>query len=78
MSGIILILVLSSAALHPLREFFIKGDATPEGVTLAVNIWFFILAGAQVFATGQDPWVDRKSTRLNSSHPSRARMPSSA
>jgi len=56
-SGIILVLVLTSAALHPLREFFIKGDATPEGVTLAVNIWFFILAGGQVFATGQDPWA---------------------
>ena len=26
----------------------------------------------------KDSWVDRKSTRLNSSHPSSSRMPSSA
>ena len=40
MSGLVLVLVLASAALHPLREFYIKGDSTPEGVSLAVNIWF--------------------------------------
>ena len=57
MSGLILFLVLGSAALHPLREFYIKGDATPEGVTLAVNIWFWVLAGAHVFIADMDPWT---------------------
>ena len=57
MSGLILVLVLFSAALHPLREFFIKGDSTPEGVTVAVNIWFGILAGLHVFIGGMDPWT---------------------
>ena len=31
-----------------------------------------------IFKIGYDSWRDRKSTRLNSSHPSRSRMPSSA
>ena len=57
MSGLILILVLVSAALHPLREFYIKGDSTPEGVTLAVNIYFGLLAGIHVFIEGMDPWT---------------------
>ena len=57
MSGLILFLVVASAALHPLREFYIKGDATPEGLTLAVNIWFWILAAVHVFAVGMDPWA---------------------
>ena len=57
MSGLILVLVLASAALHPIREFLIKGDSTPEGVTLAVNIWFGILAGTHVFIAGLDPWT---------------------
>ena len=56
MSGFILLLVLVSAALHPVREFYIKGDPTPEGVTLAVNIWFGVLAGTHVFVAGIDPW----------------------
>ena len=53
----IIILVLASAFLHPLREFFIKGDATPSGVTLAVVIQFCILAGLQVWIEGADPWA---------------------
>ena len=57
MSGLVLVLVLASAALHPLREFYIKGDSTPEGVSLAVNIWFGVLAGAHVFVAGLDPWM---------------------
>jgi len=55
MTPFLLMLVVSSAAMHPLREFFIKGDASPEGVTLAVNIWFWILAAAHVLATGMNP-----------------------
>ena len=57
MSGLVLLLILVSAALHPLREFYIKGDATPEGVTLAVNICFGVLAGIHVFVEGMDPWT---------------------
>ena len=57
MSGLILFLVLVSATLHPLREFFIKGDSSPEGVTIAVNIWFWVLAGAHVFIADMDPWT---------------------
>ena len=57
MSGLVLFLILMSAALHPLREFFIKGDSSPEGVTLAVNIWFWVLAGAHVFIADMDPWT---------------------
>jgi len=59
-TGLILVMVLSSAALHPLREFYIKGDATPEGVTLAVNIWFLLLAGLHVLVTDMDPWAALK------------------
>ena len=57
MTSTILILVLASAALHPLREAFIKGDATPSGVTLAVVIHFCLLAGLQTWVEGSDPWV---------------------
>jgi len=31
-----------------------------------------------LYRDGKLTWIDRKSTRLNSSHPSRSRMPSSA
>ena len=55
MSGLVLVLVLASAALHPFREFYIKGNSTPEGVTLAVNICFGLLAGIHVFIEGMDP-----------------------
>ena len=57
MSGLVLFLILMSAALHPLREFFIKGDPSPEGVTVAVIIWFWVLAGIQVFTAAMDPWT---------------------
>ncbi len=57
MTATILALVLASAALHPLREFFIKGDATPSGVTLAVVFQFCILAGLQTWIEGTDPWT---------------------
>ena len=57
MTATILILVLASAVLHPLREFIIKGDATPSGVTLAVVIHFCFLAGIQTWFEGTDPWL---------------------
>ena len=44
-------------------------------VNIFVNMIVGALAGA---AVGYFLKVDRKSTRLNSSHPSRTRMPSSA
>ena len=54
MTATILALVLASSALHPLREFFIKGDATPSGVTLAVVFQFCILAGLQTWIEDAD------------------------
>ena len=57
MTATILTLVLASATLHPLREFFIKGDATPSGVTLAVVFQFCVLAGIHTWAEGTDPWT---------------------
>jgi len=57
MTSAILILVLASAALHPLREFLIKGDATPSGVTLAVVVQFCLLAGFQTWFEGANPWL---------------------
>jgi drug/metabolite transporter (DMT)-like permease len=57
MTTTIVALVLLSAAIHPLREFFIKGDATPEGVTLAVVILFGVLAGLHGWFAGVDPWT---------------------
>ena len=56
MTPTIVALVLVSAALHPLREFCIKGNATPEGVALAVFIQFFVLAGLHTWIQGYDPW----------------------
>jgi uncharacterized membrane protein len=42
--------------LHPLREFCIKGTTTPEGITLAVVIQFWVLAGLHTWFEGHDPW----------------------
>ena len=60
MTTTIVALVLISAAFHPLREYFIKGDATPEGVTLAVVIQFWALAGLHGLFVGDGPWVALK------------------
>ena len=45
-----------------------------------VSVLLVLLTGADVVKTlsERDQERDRKSTRLNSSHPSRSRMPSSA
>ena len=56
MTPTIVALVLVSAVLHPLREFFIKGNTTPEGVILAVIIQTCVLAGLHAWFEGQDPW----------------------
>ena len=55
MSLTILMLVLVSAGLHPLREFFIKGSSTPEGIVFAVIISFGILSAAHLAVFGIDP-----------------------
>ena len=54
MTATIIILVLASATLHPLREFVIKGDATPSGVSLAVVVHWCLLAGIQTWFEGAD------------------------
>ncbi|MEM7223605.1 MAG: EamA family transporter [Pseudomonadota bacterium] len=56
MSASIIALVLLSAALHPLREFFIKGDQSPEAVTFAVILVFGLLSSIHVLVSGVDPW----------------------
>ena len=57
----------------------------PLGALAGIILGSFFEEGANM--TGQsfgggtnydDEYIDRKSTRLNSSHPSRSRMPSSA
>ena len=57
MTATILALVLISAFIHPLREFFIKADATPEGVTLAVVFQFGVISGIHAWILGVDPWA---------------------
>jgi len=57
MTATILVLILASAVMHPIREFIVKGDQTPSGVMLAVVIQFFLLAGAQTWFKGDDPWI---------------------
>lgn len=56
MTPTIIALVFVSAALHPIREFFIKGNTTPVGVILAVAIQTCVLAGLHAWFEGQDPW----------------------
>ena len=51
----ILVLVLVSAGLHPLREFIIKGSPTPEGVTLSATINYGVLSAAHLAVSGVDP-----------------------
>ncbi|MDH3581680.1 MAG: DMT family transporter [Hyphomicrobiales bacterium] len=60
MTTTIVALVLISAAMHPLREYFIKSDATPEGVTLAVVFQFGVFAGIHAWVLGVDPWISFK------------------
>jgi len=51
-------------------------DATLGGGGYTLALLERVRPGGSVLALDRDP--DRKSTRLNSSHPSRSRMPSSA
>ena len=56
MSISVVILVVISALLHPLRLFLIKGDSTPEGLTLSVVIIFGIMSFFQIIVMGINPW----------------------
>ena len=57
MEPVIAILVILSAVIHPLRDFFIKDNRYPEGLTFSVIAMFGILSGVQVFLTGANPWA---------------------
>ena len=52
----ILALVLVSALLHPFREFWLKGNSSPESLALAVIVVFTVLAGVHGVAAGVDFW----------------------
>jgi len=52
----ILFLVIFSALLHPVRVFLIKGDNTPEGLTLSVVIIFGFMSFFQIILMGINPW----------------------
>jgi len=71
---------LKGKAPIPFQEYFVKGHA--RGVVEAVELRGIEKArpapGVLSAITGAAAVIDRKSTRLNSSHPSRSRMPSSA
>ena len=56
MSLTILMLVLVSAGLHPLREFFIKGSSTPEGIVFSVIISNGILSATHLAVFGGNPF----------------------
>ena len=45
-----------SSLLHPLRIFLIKGDSTPEGLTLSVVIIFGFMSFFQIILMGINPW----------------------
>ncbi len=50
----IIAVILLSAALHPFREFWIKGNSGPESLTLAVVSVFTVLAAGHTAALGLD------------------------
>ena len=50
------LLVVISALLHPLRVFLIKGDSTPEGLTLSVVIIFGIMSLFQIIVMDINPF----------------------
>ena len=51
------LVVVTSALIHPLREFFIKDNRYPEGLTFSVVAMFGLISGIQVLITGADPWA---------------------
>ena len=57
MDPVVVMLVIGSAVLHPVREVYIKDNAYPEGLAYAVMAMFAVLAGIHVAAAGSDPWA---------------------
>lgn len=51
------LVVITSALIHPLREFFIKDNRYPEGLTFSVIAMFGLISGIQVLVTGANPWA---------------------
>ena len=49
-----ILFILISAAVHPLREFWLKGNSDPESMALAVVSVFTLLAGIHATAMGLD------------------------
>ena len=54
METTVVLLVLISAVLHPLREFWIKGNSRPEGLTLGVTFMFAAMPLSYALAMGID------------------------
>ncbi len=54
MDLVVTALVLTSAAIHPLREFWIKDDIYPEGLTFAVILQFGLFSALHTVALGVD------------------------
>lgn len=54
MDPLIALMVLASAALHPLWNALIKNDGSPEGGFLALACTLFLLGGGQALVTGVD------------------------
>lgn len=52
-----MLVVVISALIHPLREFFIKDNRYPEGLTFSIIAMWGIISGVQVLVTGADPWA---------------------
>ena len=62
----------------PITTTEIETDSVPVNGTVQVRVPVEVTAGATAGTPITVKLGDRKSTRLNSSHPSRSRMPSSA
>ena len=63
---------------HLTKEEVVGGNGLIDAGTFVAILLGTILGGELVKIDGGAMWVDRKSTRLNSSHVSESRMPSSA
>ena len=61
---------------HPLQAYFAERVGHPQRIYLHAEILALIRAGDKKIY--RDWETDRKSTRLNSSHSAKSRMPSSA